>query len=151
MKTITFSIFTFILLTFSLDIYAQNSETTMKPMIEDASVYIDTIEAHNYEIVRMEFDLVSASRPKETFRELHSDWTYSIWAFGDFRFEDIDITVYKDVNGKWEQVEKDNTSDNTAIVTFKPTSSGMYKIDVIAYKFKSDYTVGHYGLIIFHE
>ena len=151
MKKLTLSMFTAILITFTFNIKAQNIETTMKQIIEDAMIYVDTIEAHNYEVVRMEFDIVSSGQPKEAFRQLNSNYTYSIYVFGDFRFADIDITVFKDMNGHWQQVAKDNTSEANAIVTFRPESTGMYKINVIAYKFKKDYTVGHYGLIIFHE
>lgn len=139
------------LLTLAMRVSAQNAETTMKPIMEDAMIYIDTIEAHNYEVVRMEFDLVSQSKNKETFRQMSSDYTYSVWVFGDFRFADIDVAVYQDMGGSWKQVAKDNSAESNALVTFKPEVGGMYKIEVIAYKFKPDYTIGHYGLIIFHE
>jgi len=151
MKKITFFVFTAILLTLVMRVSAQSIETTMKPIMQDAMIYVDTIEAHDYEVVRMEFDLVSKSKNKETFRQMSTDYTYSVWVFGDYRFEDIDVAVYQDVNGSWQQVSKDNSAESNALVTFQPKVAGMYKIEVIAYKFKPDYTIGHYGLIVFHE
>jgi hypothetical protein len=130
---------------------AQNPETTMKPMLEDAMVYCDTIEKYGNEIVRMEFDLVTSSKSKTTYRELYTGWEYTIWVFGDYRISDIDITVYKDVNGKWVQVQKDNSSESSAFVKIEPSSTGQYRIDVIAYKFKEGYQAGHYGLLVFHK
>jgi hypothetical protein len=151
MKKITFFVFTAMLLTVAMRVSAQNAETTMKPIMQDAMIYVDTIEAHNYEVVRMEFDLVSKTKNKETFRQMSTDYTYSVWVFGDFRFDDIDVAIYQDMNGSWKQVAKDNSAESNALVTFKPEVDGMYKIEVIAYKFKPDYSIGHYGLIIFHE
>lgn len=148
-----FSLFTTLamIVLFSVSAKAQNPETTMKPMLEDAMIYTDTIEKYGNEIVRMEFDLVTSSKAKTTYRELYTSWEYTIWTFGDYRISDIDIAIYKDVNGKWVQIEKDNSSESSAFVKVKPSANGLYRIDVIAYKFKEGYTAGHYGLIVFHE
>jgi hypothetical protein len=148
MKKLLLLIATCFLIIFSFKAKAQNPETTMRPMLEDALTYVDTIEKYGYEIVRMEFDLVTGT--KTTYRDLYSSLEYTIWAFGDYRIADIDIIVYKDVNGQWVQVQKDNSSESSASVKITPSATGKFRIDVIAYKFKEGYSAGHYGLMIFH-
>ena len=73
-----------------------------------------------------------------------------IVAFGDFRFRDIDIKVYRYVNGYWQLIEKDMDAESVAAVSITPSYTEEYKIEISAYSFESDYNVGHYGLIIAH-
>jgi len=123
--------------------------TSMAPILAEALPIVQGIEEKGFEIVRMEFDLVSGT--STTFRSLYSQWSYGIVAFGDYRLEDIDIAVYKDVDGQWFMVERDAEAKSRAKVLIRPSVSGSYRIDVKAYKFKTGYQVGRYGLIIFHE
>lgn len=130
--------------------YLDNSKgTSMEPILARAETTIKRIEKSNDEIVRMEYDLIFTT--KSTSRTLYKGWTYGIVAFGDYRIKDIDIAVYKMSRGEWKLVEKDAEDDDEASVTIKPYDDEEYKIDITVYKFNADYTVGHYGLLIFHE
>jgi hypothetical protein len=123
--------------------------TSMKPILTDALSYIQTAEDKGFEIVRMEFDIISDT--KSTYRTLIEGWTYAVIAFGDYRISDIDIAIYKDVDGTWTLIQKDNAEAANASVIIKPSSTGMYKIDILAYKFVPGYSAAHYGLLIIHE
>lgn len=101
------------------------------------------------EVVRMEYDILRTT--KTTTRILSSGWTYAIIAFGDYRFKDIDVKVYRNVQGSWQLVDKDNDASAIAIVSITPQYEGEYLIEIAAYSFESGYEVGHYGLIIAHE
>lgn len=129
--------------------YSQ-SETSMAPILEEAVPIIETLEEENLEIVRMEFDIIGEST-KSTYRYLHEGWEYAIIAFGDFRVKDMDVKVYKDVDGTWMEITKDEDIDATAIVTVKPSYTAQYMIEIECYEFEPGYSVAHYGLIICHE
>lgn len=130
--------------------HAANLSTTMNPVMENAKELVKYIEDDlEMEIVRMEFDILRTT--KTTTRILSSGWTYCIIAFGDFRFKDIDVKVYRNVGGNWEIVEKDADASAIAVVTIEPQNEGEYMIEISAYSFESGYDVGHYGLIIAHE
>jgi len=130
--------------------YLDNEKgTSMEPILARAEPLVKKIENKNNEIVHMEYDLIFST--KSTSRTLFKGWTYGIVAFGDYRIKDIDIAVYKMSRGEWKLVEKDAEDDDEASVTIKPYQDEEYKIDITVYKFNSEYTVGHYGLLIFHE
>lgn len=149
-------IFLFILLISSF-LFAQreyarldnNKGTSMEPILARAEPLIEKIEKEGFEIVRMEFDIIS--EVKETYRNLYKDWEYGIVAFGDYRIKDIDVAVYEKVRGKWKLVEKDAENDDEAMVTIKPYKDGEHKIKISVYRYNKDYTVGHYGLLVIHE
>ena len=130
--------------------YLDNEKgTSMEPILAAADPLIKEIEDEGNEIVRMEFDLVFDE--KTTYRDLYEGWTYGIAAFGDYRIKDIDITVYRKSGGRWDKAAQDAENDDVATVTIKPDKSEEYKIVISVYKFNKDYTVGHYGLVIYHE
>ena len=133
----------------SLNVFSDSS-TSMAPIMSRAVDIMKLVEDDmNKEIVRMEYDILRTT--KTTTRILSSGWTYFIIAFGDYRFKDIDIKVYRNVQGSWQLVGKDNDSSAVAIVTVTPQYEGEYLIEISAYSFESGYEVGHYGLIIAHE
>lgn len=123
--------------------------TSMEPILAAARPLVEEIEDGDFEIVRMEYDLVFSE--KSTYRTLFDGWTYGIAAFGDYRIKDIDLSVYKKSNGRWKLVEEDAENDDVATVTIKPRTKEEYKIVVSVYRFNKGYNVGHYGLMIFHE
>ena len=130
--------------------YLDNDKgTSMEPILARAEPLVKKIEDKGNEIVRMEYDLIFDT--KSTSRTLYDGWTYGIVAFGDYRIQDIDIAVYKMTRGEWKLVEKDAENDDEATVVIKPYRNDEYKIDITVYKFNKGYTVGHYGLLIFHE
>lgn len=147
MKNFSLWVFT---LFFSLSNYAQSDDgKSMKPILEDALPIINTVEKKGYEIVRIEFDIIKDE--KVTYRQLYEGWEYGVYAFGDYRIEDMDVEVYKEVGGNWKLVVEDSDESSTALVNVKPLYTGNYKIVVKAAKFASGYKGGHYGLLIFHE
>ena len=130
--------------------YPDNDKgTSMEPILAAAKPLVEEIEGKDFEIVRMEYDLIFDK--KSTYRTLYEGWTYGIAAFGDYRIKDIDITAYKERRGKWKKVEEDAENDDVATVSIKPRADEEYKIVISVYKFNRGYNVGHYGLMIFHE
>lgn len=130
--------------------YLDNEKgTSMEPILAAAKPLVEKIENENYEIVRMEYDLIFTE--KSTYRTLFEGYTYGIAAFGDYRIKDIDISVYVKNRGDWKLVEEDAENDDVATVSIKPRYKEEYKIAISVYKFNKDYNVGHYGLMIFHE
>jgi len=130
--------------------YLDNEKgTSMEPILAAAKPLVEEIEGGDYEIVRMEYDLIFDK--KSTYRTLFDGWTYGIAAFGDYRIEDIDVSVYVKSRGNWKLVEEDAENDDVATVSVRPRFKEEYKIVISVYKFKKGYKVGHYGLMIFHE
>lgn len=108
------------------------------------------VDEHDQEVVRIEYDLIFSS-PKETIRNFSEGYTYTIFAFADEGVDDLDLVLYKKSGSSWVEVAKDVKSDDTPVVTYKPTSSGEYKIAVKVYKFASGYDRTIYGLFVSHE
>ena len=123
--------------------------TSMEPIMAAAKPLVEEIEGGNYEIVRMEYDLIFTE--KSTYRTLFDGYTYGIVAFGDYRIKDIDISLYVKSRGDWKLFEEDAENDDVATVSIKPRIKEEYKIVISVYKFNKGYSVGHYGLMIFHE
>lgn len=99
--------------------YAQKEEISMSAIMTDAVDYIRLIEMeYGQEIVRMEFDIIHST--KQSIRTLTSDYEYGIVAFGDYRIKDIDIKVYKKVNGQWTLISQDEDTSSNAMVTISP-------------------------------
>jgi len=126
------------------------SETSMAPILEEAIPVIETVEGENLEIVRMEFDIIGETT-KASYRYLHEGWEYAIIVFGDYRVKDMDVKVYKDVDGSWVEITKDEDIDPMAIVTVTPSYTAQYMIEIECYEFEPGYSVAHYGLIVCHE
>ena len=139
-----------ILLVAASNILAGDYSTTMSPIMSKGEDLVRYIEDElKMEIVRMEYDILRNT--KTTTRVLSQGWTYTIVAFGDFRFKDIDVKVYRNYQGSWELVGKDNDASEIAVVNITPSYNEEYLIEISAYSFKPGYEVGHYGLIIAHE
>ena len=130
--------------------YSQKTEVSMQDILIRADTFVNMIEMdYEQEIVRMEFDILRDS--KETFRYLTDDYEYGIFAFGDFRIKDVDISVYVYDGTGWVLEAKDEEENEFALLSISPEKTQKYKIEVKAYSFAEGYDVGHYGLIIFHE
>ena len=125
--------------------------TTMKDMLIDMAGYVGYLEdSLNQEVVHMQADIITDNGASFT-RILHESWTYGITAFGDWRVKDLDIVVYKDVDGEWVEVESDDAKNNFPRVEVKPLETGAYLIEIEVYKWANDYTAAHYGMLIYHE
>ncbi len=138
-------------LLFAFTTLTSAQDFSMSAILSEAAPIIELVEGeYNQEIVRMEYDIIS-STTKSSYRELVAGYTYGIFAFGDYRIKDLDIRVYKSVDGEWILVKKDEEAQDPAIVFIEPSVTGTYRIDISAYEFESGYSAAHYGLIICHE
>ncbi|KPK72756.1 hypothetical protein AMJ87_03855 [candidate division WOR_3 bacterium SM23_60] len=125
--------------------------TTMKNMLIDMAGYVEYLEdSLDQEIVHLQADIITDKSMSFT-RTLHEGWTYGLAAFADWRVVDLDITVYKDVDGQWVQVQQDEQTDNTPSVIIEPSQTGTYLIELSVYEFAEEYTAAHYGMLIYHE
>ncbi len=139
-----------ILMHFSLVLSAQDIDLSMGEFIEEISESILLIETdYGQEVVRTEFDIIRTS--KETFRYLTDDYEYGIFVMGDDRIKDIDVEVFKVVDGDWILIKKDDDEDTQALVMINPSTTAQYKIKISAYAFEEGYEVGFYCLAVFHE
>ena len=124
----------------------------MFDLIKKGQNTISLLEILDEEIVRAEYDLIRKNSPQTIYRTLSSDYTYTITGFAQAeRVEDLDIVVYKKVNGTWVEEAKDTKADATPVVTIKPSYTREYKIVVKVYSWKSSYDIACYGLIISHD
>lgn len=124
----------------------------MYDIIQKGQSVISLLEYLDEEIVRSEYDLIHKNSPKVIYRTLSSDYTYTISGFAsDDRIEDLDIVVYKKVNGEWVEEARDIKIDATPVVKVKPSYTREYKIVLKAYSWKAGYNVSCYGLIVSHN
>ena len=127
------------------------SASDMNDIIKKGQMIMALYESQDQEVVRAEYDLIHKS-PKEIYRTLSSDYTYTITGFTQSdRVSDLDIVVYKKVGGQWVEEKKDTETDATPIVTIKPLYTREYKIVLKVYSWQSGYDVACYGLIISHD
>ncbi len=125
--------------------------TTMKDVIIEMAGYVAYLEdSLSQEIVHMQADIITEDGTTFT-RTLHEGWTYGVTAYGDWRISDLDIIVYKDVDGEWVKIVDDEASDNHPTVTVTPSNTGTYLIELQVYEFDGDYSAAHYGMLIYHE
>lgn len=131
--------------------YGQTINRSIKDVYEQSEPIIDEIINLGWEIVRMEYDILSTE--KATYRMLYPDYEYGIIAFGDQnRYADVDLIIYvSDGEGGWEKVASDTEDSNEAIIKITPTEEAEYKFVVKASKYLEDWTVGNYCLIVCHE
>ena len=121
------------------------------PIYKVGAQLVEDFDDDGVEIVRIEYDLVFSS--KETFRQLSSEWEYTIIGFADGGVKDLDIKVYQydDLLEQWEEVAEDNSIDSYAIVSLQPETSGLHKVEVIVYEFHDGYSAAKYGLMFVHD
>ena len=130
-----------------------DNDTSMRPIMRKTNNAITFIEDEcNCEIVRIEFDILTAQKTSTTStRTLSRGYEYTICAYGDDRFKDIDLNVYIKRGNQWVLVDKDDETSPAAAVTVTPTERSEYKFEISAYSFEEGYSGGHYGLIICHN
>lgn len=134
---------------FSNASYAQTSTASITSILSQLQQIIETAEKRDMEVVRVEADIIRTT--KETYRVLDPSYRYSIIAVGSSRIKDLDIEVYKKIDGEWTLIQKDDDNQNVAGVEIKPSAYADYKILIKAYAFYEGYDVGHYGLAVIHN
>lgn len=137
---------------FSMNLNAQCiNGTDSYPIYKMGAQIVEDFDTEGFEIVRIEYDLIFSS--KETFRNLTSDWEYSIIGFADNGVKDLDVKVYEydELLEKWNLVDEDKSTEAYAIVNLKPSITALYKVEVIVYEFYEGYSAARYGLMFVHE
>ena len=121
------------------------------PIYKIGAQLVNDFDNAGNEIVRIEYDLVFSS--KESFRNLSSDWTYSIIGFADGGVKDLNIKVfeYDDLLEKWTLVAEDNSSESYGIVDIRPSVTALYKVEILVHEFYEGFTVARYGLMYVHD
>ncbi len=141
----------FAALIFAPGILKADEGTTMKDIMLDMSAYVTYLEdSLSQEIVHLHADIIGEDGVTYT-RTLYKGWTYGVTAFGDWRVKDLDIIIYKDVDGEWIEIKRDEEEDNQPTIIIEPSATGNYMVELLVYKFNEEYSVAHYGLVIFHE
>ena len=139
-------------LLFSVNLNAQciNGEKSY-PIYKMGAQLVEKFDNEGAEIVRIEYDLIFSS--KETYRNLSSDWEYTIIGFADNGVKDLDIKLYEydDLLEKWKLVAEDKSTEAYAIVNYKPYVSALYKVKIVVYEFYEGYTAARYGLMFVHD
>jgi hypothetical protein len=150
------TLFLLIALLISVSSFAQSTVeddnengTSLTPILKDVQPFLDELESKGMEIVRMEIDIVKDT--KTTSRILHADWAYGIAVIGDYRFANLDIRVYQQVDGNWQLIKEDMEADKEAVVVIEPSETTEYMIEIINTEAAEGYVGGHYALLIFHE
>lgn len=125
--------------------------TKSYPIYKKGATLVKGLDGKGLEIVRIEYDLVFDTT--STYRKLHSSWEYMIVGFADDGVKDLDVKIYQydELLETWDLVAQDNSADHQAIVTFRPETTSLYKIDVVVYRFEPGYTAARYGLLFVHE
>jgi len=125
--------------------------TSSYPIYKTGAQLVEEFDKSGAEIVRIEYDLIFSS--KETFRNLTSDWEYSIIGFADNGVKDLDVKLYEydELLDSWTLVAKDASDESYAIVTYRPAVTSMYKVEIIVYEFKPGYSAARYGLMFVHD
>ena len=139
-------------LLFSLNLKAQCINGVKSyPIYKMGAQLVEKLDNEGAEIVRIEYDLIFSS--KETFRNLTSDWEYTIIGFADDGVKDVDVKLYEydELLEKWKLVAEDKSSEAYAVVNYKPAVTALYKVEVIVYEFHEGYTAARYGLMFVHD
>jgi hypothetical protein len=129
--------------------FAQTRSMGSDGILGKLETVIDAAEERDMEVVRIEADIIRTT--KESIRTLDPSYSYTIIAVGSDRIADLDIEVYKMIDGEWTLLKKDTDDQNVAGVEVKPSNYAEYKVVVTAYKFNEGYEVGHYGLVYIHD
>ncbi len=151
MKT-AYALLFFVLLSLSFESFGQCiNGTNSYPIYKTGAALVSQFDSDSLEIVRIEYDLVFDS--KESFRNLSTDWEYTLFAFADDGVKDLNIKLfeYDDLLESWQLVGEDNKPESYAMVTVKPTVAALYKVQVIVNEFYEGYDVARYGLMYIHE
>jgi hypothetical protein len=118
------------------------------------AVIVSYMEEKDFEIVKLDMDLIGTNLNKQTLKMLSSNFTYLIIATGQpSRISDLDIEVYYIDGDNTSLVTKDDDLDNNPAVSFKPYVNGTYLINIKAAKMLPGYeqSLGYYFLTVAHD
>jgi hypothetical protein len=112
---------------------------------------IAEIEKDNFEIVRLEFDILTTTiTSRSIVRNLHPQYEYQLFAFSDDRIQGLEIELFVDRGGQWVSLAKD--ADNSAAgITYRPSESAQFLIEVRVTSFSENYNAGHFAFLAAHD
>lgn len=136
-----------LLLAFNPDGLAQNS---INSIYNTANEVIKIFEEKGYEIVHLDFNILTSDDPtEETRRNFSSSMDYFIVAYGDeLKLKKIQLELYVYENNKWEivssGVQLTENSANTSYLTLSPKETKNYLIKVFAGEFQPNSKQGRF-------
>lgn len=121
--------------------------TSMSPVLIAAEQIRQIVETQNLEIVHMQFDIIRDEH--EISRYITDGFNYKVIAFADDRIEDLDLTAYRYNGSSWVEVKKDTDAKAICVIDL-PRIAAEYRFKMKAYKKRSGYDGGHFGIMICH-
>ena len=101
-------------------------------------------EALDHQVLAIQVDNISRGKTDTHTYRLQKGVAYSIKVVGDHeRIQDIDVKV-KDSNGRLVGIDRD--ASNVGIINFTSQKSGLFKIEVSAYRMS--HRDGFYGIVV---
>jgi hypothetical protein len=126
-----------------------NQAQSLRGIIESGITVANRLTAANIEMVRSNFDILSTTSDiKRTYRVLSAKQTYSIGVFANEGVENLALIVYEPVGNDWVEIARGDSATWREYVSVAPTTTQLYRIDVVANKFSSGYKYGYYNLFI---
>lgn len=131
-------------------------EVSMGSFLSDVKRYIRDIERSGGTLVHIESDILFKGSTKSTYRALLDSKEYGVYVIGTpERIKDVDVKIYKSSpppnRTRGALITKDEKTTYEAKVTFTPSATGFYEMEVNGYQFIGDNTVGHYAVIIYYN
>lgn len=125
---------------------AQAQVISMGPVLKRTLEVINIMEKHNIQPISVSVDYIQQSKYRDITMTLDGMIEYHIVAVGDdTRVADLDLIIYDENNNL---IQKDQSNENLALVSFTPKWTGKFTIRSSAYLMKSGYTDGLFGMIV---
>lgn len=113
-----------------------------------ATKAIDLVHDNEYEVVRMELDILTTSiKERSVSRIMVDDYCYKIMAFSDGTVEDFNLYLYEED----KMIKSTASNDHVASIEYQPKENNIFTFYVTAEKFSNDNTAGYFCLIVCHD
>jgi hypothetical protein len=101
----------------------------------------------NQTVMRAEIGIIHQDSTAKVFRSFSDEYSYEIFAFADpAQIRDVDIRVYRLVDGGWRLEFQDRSNAAEARMIFEPPAYDIYLLEVDGISFAEE--VGKYGLMV---
>jgi hypothetical protein len=144
----------FILLSATSLCKAQNS---FNNIFDYVKTFVPEIEKQGYEVVHLDFSILSESDVDENARRsLFTDYEYIIYAYGDPEtIKRLHTELYENKNGKWELSNTGTTLQgvpSSSAIKFVPLADKEYNIKTVVDEFASPgKDAGRFFMIVAHK
>ncbi len=126
------------------------SATTMQDILETVNEKVIYLEdTKDQEIVNITIDLLVNQGKKVLYRYLDPSFEYTAIAIGDRRISQLQLTVYKKHDGKWEYVTED--AGSSPQIKLLPNVNEEYEFTISVERFVEDERAGHYAILLYHK